>query len=150
MATTSTLTLLSLNIPNTCAGQRVIGCPSYRKAWQLASLAGTAQASHDQPCMQYLLSRAFHQMQFAVKINRAGRARQYSDGEDRTLARKPNWPSMRVDTISMSVTLDFSTMDVMSAFDMSRSRTISVPSAILRSAAARSGSDKGRERDISR
>lgn len=45
---------------------------------------------------------------------------------------KPYWPSMRVDAMSSSVTPRLSTMLVMSAPDMSRSRLISVPAACLR------------------
>ncbi len=47
------------------------------------------------------------------------------------LARKPNWPSMRVLTMSMRVTSLFSTMLVIRALLMSRCREISVPAASL-------------------
>ena len=51
--------------------------------------------------------------------------------ERRTLPRKPNWPSMRVETMSMSVTPDLSTMLVITAPAISLCLAMSVPSAIL-------------------
>lgn len=49
-------------------------------------------------------------------------------------ARNPNWPSMRVLTMSIRVTSPFSTMLVISAWLMSRVLEMSVPAACLHSA----------------
>ena len=48
-----------------------------------------------------------------------------------TFARNPNCPSMRVETMSMSVTSVFSTMDVMRTSLISLFLEISVPAAFL-------------------
>lgn len=49
--------------------------------------------------------------------------------------RKPNWPSILVETMSMTVTCGLSTMQVTTAADISRLLLIRVPGASLRLAA---------------
>ena len=88
------------------------------------SLALLFCADHNEACRTLLMLLATAAMKSAGQ-------RQSADGSMK-LTRNPNCPSIFVDTTSMTVTLDLSTMHVISALAMSLSRLIKVPDASLR------------------